>query len=219
MELVSPAGNLEKLRYAYAYGADAAYIGLKRFSLRVKADNFYENEYETVRTLKARYPRKKLFCALNISFHNDDIDRFLQDIDYFKAYPFDAFIIQDMGMVRILQKHFPNAALHLSTQANCINREAVKMYRDSGFRRVVLGREASLAEIAEIKDTVPDMELEVFVHGAMCIAYSGRCLMSAYMNGRSANAGFCSHSCRWEYRLLQAGGAQEAAQSGPFALE
>ena len=115
MELVSPAGNLEKLRYAYAYGADAAYIGLKRFSLRVKADNFYENEYETVRTLKARYPHKKLFCALNISFHNGDIDRFLQDIDYFKAYPFDAFIIQDMGMVRILQKHFPNAALHLST--------------------------------------------------------------------------------------------------------
>ena len=219
MELVSPAGNLEKLRYAYAYGADAAYIGLKRFSLRVKADNFYENEYETVRTLKARYPHKKLFCALNISFHNDDIDRFLQDIDYFKAYPFDAFIIQDMGMVRILQKHFPNAALHLSTQANCINREAVKMYRDSGFRRVVLGREASLAEIAEIKDAVPDMELEVFVHGAMCIAYSGRCLMSAYMNGRSANAGFCSHSCRWEYRLMHAGGAQEAAQSGLFTLE
>lgn len=205
MELVSPAGNVEKLGYAYAYGADAAYIGLKRFSLRVKADNFYDDEYKTVNNLKKQYPGKKLFCALNISFHNADIDNFLAEIDYFKSYPFDAFIVQDIGMVRTIQKHFPNAALHLSTQANCINREAVKMYCDLGFRRVVLGREASLAEIAEIKDAVPDMELEVFVHGAMCIAYSGRCLMSAYMNGRSANAGFCSHSCRWDYSLVQSG--------------
>ena len=205
MELVSPAGNVEKLGYAYAYGADAAYIGLKRFSLRVKADNFYDDEYKTVNNLKKQYPGKKLFCALNISFHNADIDNFLAEIDYFKSYPFDAFIVQDIGMVRTIQKHFPNAALHLSTQANCINREAVKMYRDLGFRRVVLGREASLAEIAEIKDAVPDMELEVFVHGAMCIAYSGRCLMSAYMNGRSANAGFCSHSCRWDYSLVHSG--------------
>lgn len=215
MELVSPAGNVEKLGYAYAYGADAAYIGLKRFSLRVKADNFYDDEYKTVNNLKNQYPGKKLFCALNISFHNADIDNFLSEIDYFKSYPFDAFIVQDIGMVRTIQKHFPNASLHLSTQANCINREAVKMYRDLGFCRVVLGREASLAEIAEIKDAVPDMELEVFVHGAMCIAYSGRCLMSAYMNGRSANAGFCSHSCRWDYSLVQSGSLALEEQKRP----
>ena len=215
MELVSPAGNVEKLGYAYAYGADAAYIGLKRFSLRVKADNFYDDEYKTVNNLKKQYPGKKLFCALNISFHNADIDNFLAEIDYFKSYPFDAFIVQDIGMVRTIQKHFPNAALHLSTQANCINREAVKMYRDLGFRRIVLGREASLAEIAEIKDAVPDMELEVFVHGAMCIAYSGRCLMSAYMNGRSANAGFCSHSCRWDYSLVHSGSLALEEQKRP----
>ncbi|MBO5136952.1 MAG: U32 family peptidase [Spirochaetaceae bacterium] len=214
MELVAPAGNFDKLYYAYTYGADAAYIGLKRFSLRVKADNFYEKEYEKIIDLKKKYPEKKLFCALNISFHNKDIDNFISDLDYFRHYPIDSFIIQDIGMVSIIQKYFPKAALHLSTQANCINREAVKMYKNLGFKRVVLGREASLAEISEIKDAVPEMELEVFAHGAMCIAYSGRCLMSAYMNGRSANSGFCSHSCRWEYNVLS-----QLPKSGQLVLE
>ena len=201
MELLSPAGNIEKLQYAYEYGADAAYIGLKNFSLRVKADNFYEDEAEKVIELKKRYPGRRLHCALNITFHNSDIENLKRELDFFKAYPIDAFIVQDIGIVRLLQKEFPNVQLHLSTQANCINYEAVKMYRDMGFSRVVLGREASLAEIAEIKQHVPEIELEAFVHGAMCISYSGRCLLSAYMNGRSANAGFCSHSCRWDYDL------------------
>lgn len=203
MELVAPAGNLEKLSYVYAYGADSAYIGLKRFSLRVKADNFYDKEYEQIKVLKEKYPSKRLFCALNISFHNKDIDHFIAEIDYFKQYPIDSFIVQDIGIVPIVQKYFPDAHLHLSTQANCINREAVKVYRNMGFSRVVLGREASLADIREIKDACPEMELEVFAHGAMCIAYSGRCLISAYMTGRSANSGFCSHSCRWDYKLLE----------------
>ena len=206
MELVSPAGNLEKLRYAWEYGADAAYIGLKNFSLRVKADNFFTDEYKTISALKEHYARqgtpKKLLCALNISFHNDDIKAFLAEADYFRLYPIDAFIIQDIGMVSVLRKCFPDTPLHLSTQANCINYEAVRMYRDLGFTRVVLGREASLADIAEIKSRVPEMELECFVHGAMCIAYSGRCLISAYLTGRSANAGACTHSCRWDYSLL-----------------
>ena len=207
MELVSPAGNIEKLTYAWEYGADAAYIGLKKFSLRVKADNFYENEHAEIARLKAAYAAlgkpKRLFCALNIAFHNADIANFLAEKEYFRAYPIDAFIIQDIGMVRVLQKEFPDIPLHLSTQANCINAEAVKMYRDLGFRRVVLGREASLSEISEIKIAAPDMELECFAHGAMCIAYSGRCLMSAYLTGRSANAGLCSHSCRWDYKLVE----------------
>ena len=205
VELVAPAGNLEKLRYAWEYGADAAYIGLKRFSLRVKADNFFTDEYKTIRSLKERYALngtpKKLLCALNISFHNDDIKAFLAEADYFTLYPIDAFIIQDIGMVPVLRKHFPNIPLHLSTQANCINYEAARVYRDLGFKRIVLGREASLADIAEIKSRVPEMELECFVHGAMCIAYSGRCLISAYLTGRSANAGACTHSCRWDYSL------------------
>ena len=202
IELLSPAGNVEKLKYCYTYGADAAYIGLKNFSLRVKADNFYEDEYKKVVELKKQFPGKRLHCALNISFHNDEIDRLIANLPYFKEYPIDAFIVQDLGIVPILQKEFPNAQLHLSTQASCMNREAVKMYKSIGFSRVVMGREASLREIKEIKDAVPDMEIETFVHGAMCIAYSGRCLLSAYMNGRSAQEGFCSHSCRWDYDVL-----------------
>ncbi len=205
MELVAPAGNIEKLAYAWEYGADAAYIGLKKFSLRAKADNFHGEEHETIRKLKDEYAAagkpKRLFCALNIAFHNADIRNFLAEKDYFAQYPIDAFIIQDIGMIRVLRKEFPDIPLHLSTQANCVNAEAAKMYRDLGFRRVVLGREASLAEIREIKDAAPDLEIECFAHGAMCIAYSGRCLMSAYLAGRSANAGHCSHSCRWDFRL------------------
>ena len=205
MELLSPAGNVQKLEYCYRYGADAAYIGLKNFSLRVKADNFYEDEYKSVCELKKMFPGKALHCALNISFHNSEIDRLKSELNYFKSYPIDAFIVQDLGIVPILQKEFPNAALHLSTQASCMNREAVKVYKSLGFKRVVMGREASLEEIKEIKDAVPDMEIECFVHGAMCIAYSGRCLMSAYLNGRSAQEGFCSHTCRWDFDVLSSG--------------
>ena len=219
MELLSPAGNVEKLYYAYAYGADAAYIGLKKFSLRVKADNFYEEEYKRVQELKKKFPDKRLHCALNISFHNSDIENFKANIDYFKSYPIDAFIVQDIGMVPILQKYFPEAELHLSTQASCVNTEAVKMYKSLGFKRVVLGREASLKEIREIKDAVPDMELEAFCHGAMCIAYAGRCLMSAYLTGRSAQAGACSHTCRWDFDVLaDPAKAKELAASGALLL-
>ena len=159
MELLSPAGNVEKLAYAYAYGADAAYIGLKKFSLRVKADNFYEDEYKRVCELKKRYPGKRLHCALNISFHDEEIDNLKKNIDYFKLYPIDAFIVQDIGILPLLQKEFPNAQLHLSTQASCVNSEAVKMYKSLGFSRIVLGREISLSQIKRIKDSVPDMEL------------------------------------------------------------
>ena len=239
MELLSPAGNVEKLYYAYAYGADAAYIGLKKFSLRIKADNFYEEEYKKVIELKKQFPEKKLHCALNICFHNDDIDSFIRDIGYFKQYPIDAFIVQDLGVVPILQKNFPDAALHLSTQASCVNREAVKMYKSIGFKRIVLGREASLKEIRQIKDAVPDMELEAFVHGAMCIAYSGRCLMSSLLTGRSAQSGFCSHTCRWDFdlkcrpdfgsvscsssdsdrKIISPEKAKQLAQSGTLAIE
>jgi U32 family peptidase len=218
MELLSPAGNIEKLYYAYAYGADAAYIGLKKFSLRVKADNFYDEEYKKVIELKQKFPGRKLHCALNISFHNNDIEAFKNNIDYFRQYPIDAFIVQDIGIVPILQKEFPDAALHVSTQASCINYEAVKMYKALGFKRVVLGREVSLDEIKQIKDAVPDMELEAFCHGAMCIAYAGRCLLSAYLTGRSAQSGFCSHTCRWDYNVV-ARNAKELAESGYLSLE
>ncbi len=225
MELLSPAGNVEKLFYAYAYGADAAYIGLKKFSLRVKADNFYEKEYEKVQALKKMYPGRRLHCALNISFHDEEIDALKENLDYFRQYPIDAFIVQDIGIVPLLQKEFPNVQLHLSTQASCVNSEAVKMYKSLGFSRIVLGREISINQIRRIKDAVPDMELETFVHGAMCIAYAGRCLMSAYLTGRSAQSGFCSHTCRWNFKVdgkpdaenLEA--ARALAQSGLLTLE
>ena len=224
MELLSPAGNVEKLSYAYAYGADAAYIGLKKFSLRVKADNFYDDEYKQVIALKEKYPGRRLHCALNISFHDDEIDSLRQNLDYFKLYPIDAFIVQDIGIVPLLQKEFPNAQLHLSTQSSCVNSEAVKMYKAMGFSRIVLGREISLDQIRRIKDTVPDMELEAFCHGAMCIAYAGRCLMSAYLTGRSAQSGFCSHTCRWNFKIAGDGPmsveqAKALAQSGLLTIE
>ncbi|MGP1520106.1 MAG: peptidase U32 family protein [Treponema sp.] len=207
MELLSPAGNFEKLKFAYSYGADAVYIGLKNFSLRAKADNFFEDEYKQISLLKEKYKKlgieKKLYCALNISFHNEDITSLLENIEYFTSYPIDAFIIQDLGLVKIISSYFPKAKLHLSTQANCINSEACKVYRDLGFSRVVLGREASLKDIEKIKNDVKDLELECFVHGAMCIAYSGRCLISAYLTSRSANKGLCTHSCRWNYKLYK----------------
>ena len=229
MELLSPAGNVEKLYYAYAYGADAAYIGLKKFSLRVKADNFYEDEYKKVIDLKNKFPGKKLHCALNISFHDEEIDSLKQNLDYFRQYPIDAFIVQDIGIVPLLQKEFPEAKLHLSTQASCVNSEAVKMYKSMGFSRIVLGREISLEQIKRIKNSVPEMELETFVHGAMCIAYAGRCLMSAYLTGRSAQSGFCSHTCRWNFKIAESENkdshiisekeAKEIAQSGLLTIE
>lgn len=206
MELLSPAGSIEKLKYAWLYGADAAYIGLQGFSLRAKADNFanradsVEDEADYIRRIKGD---KKLYCALNIYFHNKDLKRLERNLDAFASYPFDAFIISDIGLLPLLKRRFPGKELHLSTQANATNGEAVKLYGDMGFSRVVLGREVSLAEIESIKKAAPHIELEAFVHGAMCLAYSGRCFLSAWMAGRSGNDGTCAHSCRWDYRVLE----------------
>jgi U32 family peptidase len=200
MELLSPAGNIDKLAYAYRYGADAAYIGVGSFSLRRKAESFHaEQADQVVRIAKD----KRLYCALNIYFHGRHLRRLEEELDVLAAYPFDAFIVSDIGVLPMLRRRFPGAQLHLSTQANCVNAEAARMYHDMGFSRIILGRELGLPEIAEIKAAVPRLELEAFVHGAMCLAYSGRCFLSAWMADRSANQGNCSHSCRWEYRVLE----------------
>lgn len=200
MELLSPAGNIEKLYYAYEYGADAAYIGIKNFSLRAKADNFSADEYEAIRRVKGN---KKLYTALNIYFHDSDIETLEKESDYIHQYPLDGFIISDIGILGYLKKNFPDKELHLSTQANCVNTEAAKMYHDMGIKRIVLGRELSLKEIEAIKNNIPGLEIEVFAHGAMCLAYSGRCFLSKYLADRSANQGDCAHSCRWQYRVLE----------------
>ena len=200
IELLSPAGNYDKLRTAFSYGADAAYMGMTEFSLRRNAGNFPAEEIDKVRALKEA-TGKKLYCTMNILFHQRDMERIQTMADEIRSWPFDAFIISDIGLVPFLRKNFPERGIHLSTQASCLNSESVKMYRDMGFSRIILGREASIDDIRRMKDAVPDMELEAFVHGAMCMAYSGRCLLSAHLAGRSGNQGDCSHTCRWNYKL------------------
>ena len=200
IELLSPAGNYDKLVTAFSYGADAAYMGMTEFSLRRNAGNFSPEEIEKVRQLKEK-TGKRLYCTMNILFHQRDMERIQTMADEIRSWPFDAFIISDIGLVPFLQKNFPDREMHLSTQASSINSESVKMYKSMGFKRIILGREASLDDIRRIKDQVPDVELEAFVHGAMCMAYSGRCMLSACLAGRSGNQGDCSHTCRWNYKL------------------
>ena len=200
IELLSPAGNYEKLATAFNYGADAAYMGMTEFSLRANAGNFSIEEAEKVRALKEK-TAKKVYCTLNILFREKQMEKLLSEKDEIGSWPFDAFIVSDIGTVPFLRKNFPEKELHLSTQASCLNSESVKMYRDMGFKRIILGREASLDDIRRIKDKVPEMELEAFVHGAMCMSYSGRCMLSSFLTGRSANRGDCSHTCRWNYRM------------------
>ena len=182
IELLSPAGNIEKLETAFAYGADAAYMGLTQFSLRKNAGNFSDADLERVRLLKEK-TGKKIYVTMNILFKERQMEELHQMKDEISRWPFDAFIVSDIGTVPFLKENFPERELHLSTQASCINSESAKMYHSMGFDRVILGREASLDDIRRIKDKVPELELEAFVHGAMCMAYSGRCLLSAHLAG------------------------------------
>ncbi|MFA5699566.1 MAG: U32 family peptidase [Sphaerochaeta sp.] len=212
VELLSPAGNLEKLRLALAYGADAAYLGFSPFSLRTNAGNFSDADLIDVIALK-QSSGKKLYCTINMLFDQNRMALLNETLPEIKKWPFDGFIISDLGVIPLLRKHLgSDVELHLSTQASCTNSESARFYHQLGFRRVILGREASLDDIKEIKDHNPDLELEVFVHGAMCMAYSGRCLLSAHLAGRSANSGDCSHSCRWNYRL----GLEEKERPGVY---
>ncbi|MFP4490003.1 MAG: peptidase U32 family protein [Spirochaetaceae bacterium] len=219
MELLSPAGNEEKLAYAYLYGADAAYIGLGGFSLRARADNFAFNygteegqpEKETAKPDDRSLPKrlgvlkgeKRLYGAFNIFFHNSHAEALEEELETLKTLPLDGCIVSDIGAFSLIRRYIPKMRFHLSTQANCLNSEAVKAYRDLGFSRIILARELTLGEIEKIRRDVPDIELEAFVHGAMCLAYSGRCYLSSYLTGRSANTGDCTHSCRWNYRVLE----------------
>ena len=213
VELLSPAGNMEKLRVAFAYGADAAYMGFTDFSLRANAQNFSESDLAEVQLLKDQ-SGKKIYCTMNILFGESELEELKGQLEQIRKWPFDAFIISDIGLVPILKEAFGDTVeLHLSTQASCINSSSAAMYHQMGFSRVILGRETSLEDIRKIKQAVPTLQLETFVHGAMCMAYSGRCLLSSHLTGRSANQGDCSHTCRWNYRL------KEKLQSGDLALE
>ena len=200
MELLSPGGSLEKIETAFTYGADSVYFGLKDFSLRTNAKNVEYGTQDKLREIKERFGGK-LYCTVNIYFHEDDIEKLKGKLDEIQDYPFDAFILSDIGILDILRSRFPNSEYSLSTQASCINSRSAKIYHDMGFSKVILGRETPLSDIRKIKDANPDLLIETFVHGAMCMAYSGRCFLSSHLAGRSGNYGDCAHTCRWNYRI------------------
>lgn len=201
-----PAGNLEKLEYAVRYGADAVYLGVVDFSLRAMR----KGEIITLENLKsaielAHKLGAKAYLTLNIFAFNSDIKHLESCMDIIKDANPDAILVSDFGILRLLKKYMPDTELHISTQTNILNYECVRFWQDMGAKRVVLARELSIKEIAEIKQAVPEMEIECFVHGSQCVSFSGRCLLSDYFtNGeRKANHGNCSQPCRWSYKLVE----------------
>lgn len=202
IELLMPAGNLKKLKTAFHFGADAVYIGGKSFSLRAFADNFTDDEI--VQGIRyAHSLNKKVYVTANIFAKNKDLALAKDYFIFLEKAGADAVLISDLGLVSLCKEVAPSLTIHLSTQANTTNLMTVKFYKSLGVKRVVLARELSLDEILEIHNAVPDMELEAFVHGAMCMSFSGRCLLSSYFSGRSANRGECIQPCRWGYRITE----------------
>lgn len=202
-ELLAPGGSLEKLKTAIDFGADAVYIGGEAYSLRVAAENFSLEEMKE--GIKYAHDRgKKVYLTANILPHNDDISKFEQFIKEMRPLGFDAVLIADLGLFDMVRELAPELPIHISTQANNVNYRSATVWHKMGAKRVVLAREMSFAEIKEIREKIPeDLEIEAFVHGAMCISYSGRCLLSNYMTNRDANQGHCSHPCRWNYKLVE----------------
>lgn len=206
VELLMPAGNLEKLKYAVKYGADAVYLGVVDFSLRAMR----KGEIITLENLKsaielAHSLGAKAYLTLNIFAFNSDIKHLEESMEILKDAKPDAVLVSDFGILRLLKKYMPEVEIHISTQTNILNYECVRFWQDMGAKRVVLARELSIPEIAEIKRQVPDMEVECFIHGSQCVSFSGRCLLSDYFtNGeRKANSGNCSQPCRWSYKLVE----------------
>ncbi|MCL1036201.1 tRNA 5-hydroxyuridine modification protein YegQ [Shewanella submarina] len=202
-ELLSPAGTLKNMRYAFAYGADAVYAGQPRYSLRVRNNDFkMENLAQGIQ--EAHSLGKKLYVVSNIAPHNAKLKTYIKDMEPVVAMNPDALIMSDPGLIMMVREAFPDQVVHLSVQANAINWASVKFWESQGIKRVILSRELSLDEIEEIRQRCPDIELEVFVHGALCMAYSGRCLLSGYINKRDPNQGTCTNACRWKYDAHEA---------------
>lgn len=206
VELLMPAGNLEKLEYAVRYGANAVYLGVVDFSLRAMR----KGEIITLENLKsavelAHKLGAKAYLTLNIFAFNSDINHLEECMDIIKDAKPDAILVSDFGILRLIKRYMPDVDIHISTQTNILNYECVKFWQDMGASRVVLARELSIPEIAEIKKQVPNMEVECFIHGSQCVSFSGRCLLSDYFtNGeRKANSGNCSQPCRWSYKLVE----------------
>lgn len=201
IELLAPAGNSQKMKTAFAYGADAVYLGIPDFSLRVRINDFdlagikQAVEY-------AHQKGKKVYVTVNIFAHNEHLKKLPAYLKKLKTFKIDALIVSDPGIINLIKRVWPSAEIHLSTQANCTNLEAVKFWAKQGVKRIILGREVTLKEIKEIRKAVPKMDLEYFVHGAMCMAYSGRCFLSKLLVNRSGNLGDCAQPCRWEYDVF-----------------
>lgn len=202
-ELLSPAGTLKSMRYAFAFGADAVYAGQPRYSLRAR-NNEFKNEKLAQGIQEAQAMGKRFFVALNAMPHNAKVKTFLDDVEPVIQMKPDALIMADPGLMMLVREKWPEVPIHLSVQMNTVNYASVKFWHNFGIERIVLSRELSLDEIAEIRQECPEMELEVFVHGALCIAYSGRCLLSGYFNHRDPNQGTCTNSCRWKYKTHEA---------------
>lgn len=203
VELLAPAGDMEKLKIAVEYGADAVYFGGESFGLRAASKNFSVDEMrEGVQYIHEKGRRS--YLTLNIFAHNEDINALAEYLQSIKDISFDGVIMSDPGMIQIVKEWMPDVDMHLSTQANTTNYKSAEFWYKQGIKRIVLARELSLKEIKEVREKVSgDLELEAFVHGAMCISYSGRCLLSNYMTGRDANRGACAHPCRWNYYLVE----------------
>ncbi|WP_075180865.1 tRNA 5-hydroxyuridine modification protein YegQ [Pantoea sp. 1.19] len=199
-ELLSPAGTLKNMRYAFAYGADAVYAGQPRYSLRVR-NNEFTLETLAIGINEAHALGKRFYVVVNIAPHNAKLNTVIRDLQPVIDLAPDALILSDPGLIMLVREAFPRMPVHLSVQANAVNWATVKFWQQQGLSRVILSRELSLEEIAEIAQRVPEMELEVFVHGALCMAYSGRCLLSGYLNKRDPNQGTCTNACRWQYSV------------------
>ena len=202
-ELLLPAGSLDKMRAAYDFGADAVYAGQPRYSLRARNNEFrLEQIGQGIAEAHAR--GKKFFLTSNLIAHNDKVRTYLRDIEPIIAMKPDAMIMADPGLIMMVKEKWPEQVIHLSVQANTTNHATVKFWQKMGVERIILSRELGLDEIEKIRQECPDMELEVFVHGALCIAYSGRCLLSGYFNRRDPNQGTCTNACRWDYKTHDA---------------
>lgn len=203
LELLSPAGNMEKLKTAFKYGADACYMAGKKFGLRAFSGNFEEDELKDA-VEYAHNLNKKIYITVNIVAHNEDFVGLKEYLEYLQDIAVDGIIVSDIGIMNLARSCAPKLDLHVSTQANVTNKYTAKFYCDLGAKRLVLARELSIDEIREIREYIPnDVEIETFVHGAMCISYSGRCLLSNYLTGRDSNRGACVQACRYEYSICE----------------
>lgn len=204
IELLAPAGDFNKLKTAFYYGADAVYLGGKELGLRASAGNFSDEELREA-VIYAHTRGKKIYVTVNILARNYDIEKAAKYFRFLESINIDGAIVSDAGLISLAREVAPMLKINLSTQASALNYKAVKFWKDQGVKRVILARELSLKEIAEIHEKVPDIEIETFIHGAMCISYSGRCLLSDYRAGRPSNRGECVQACRWNYEIREKG--------------